>query len=89
MKKVSKSAKRVKAYTLSTCFSCNRTKKFLKEHGIKFDYIDIDLLEGKERDKILNEVLKLNKKGTFPTIVIDGKVVIGHDETKLKEVLSL
>ena len=62
---------RPKLYTLSTCMHCKAAKRFLKENGIEFDYIDVDKLDGKEKDEISEEVLKISGGLRFPTIVID------------------
>jgi glutaredoxin-like protein NrdH len=77
-----------KLYTLSTCVHCKATKRFLKEHGIEFDYKDVDKLDGEERDEVRAEVMRLSD-GRFPTIVIGKKVIVGFQEDKLKEALGL
>ena len=77
-----------KLYTLSTCMHCKATKRFLKEHGIEYDYVDVDKLNGKERDEIREEVMRLSG-GRFPTIVIGKKVIVGFFEDKLKEALTI
>jgi glutaredoxin-like protein NrdH len=76
-------------YTLSTCVHCAATKRFLKEHRIEYDYVDVDLLEGKEKDKIRDEVVKVSGGFRFPTIVVGKKVIVGFYEDKLKEALGL
>ena len=80
---------RPKLYTLSTCVHCRATKRFLKEHGIDYDYVDVDLLEGKEKEKIRDEVVKVSGGFRFPTIVVGKKVIVGFYEDKLKEALGL
>ena len=77
-----------KLYTLSTCVHCSATKRFLKEHGIEYDYVDVDMVDGRERDKVRKEVMKLSG-GRFPTIVIGKKIIVGFQEDKLREVLGL
>jgi len=76
-------------YTLSTCVHCAATKRFLREHGIEYDYVDVDLLEGQERENIRDEVMKVSGGFRFPTIVIGKKVMVGFYEDKLKEALGL
>ncbi len=78
-----------KLYTLSTCMHCSATKRFLKEHGIDFDYVDVDKLEGKEREKVRTEVMKLSGGLRFPTIVVGDKVIVGFYEDKLREALGI
>lgn len=79
----------VKIYALSTCSHCKSTKKFLSECAVKYDFVDVDLLEGEERKAILEDVKKFNPKCSFPTIIIGDKVVVGYKEDEIKEALGL
>jgi len=81
--------KPVKIYSLSTCSHCKATKKFLSDCTIKYDFIDVDLLQGEERKAILEDVKKYNPKCSFPTIIIGDKVVVGFIEEEIKEALGL
>ena len=76
-------------YTLSTCSHCRATKKFLSECGVKYEFTDVDLLDGAERKAILEDIRKFNPRCSFPTIVIGDKVIIGHKEDQIKEALGL
>ncbi len=78
-----------KLYTLSTCMHCKATKQFLKKHNIEFDCVDVDKLDGREREEVREEVMKLSGGLRFPTIVIGKKVIVGHYEDKLREALGL
>jgi glutaredoxin-like protein NrdH len=80
---------RPKLYTLSTCVHCAATKRFLRENGVEYDYVDVDTLEGEEREKIRDEVVKISGGFRFPTIVVGKKVVVGFYEDKLREALGL
>lgn len=79
----------VKMYTLSTCSHCKSTKKFLDECAVHYEFTDVDLLAGEEREFIIEEVMKLNKKCSFPTIIIGEKVIIGFRENEIREALGL
>jgi glutaredoxin-like protein NrdH len=79
----------IRLYALSTCSHCMRTKRFFKEHGIDTETVDVDLLTGEERERIMNEVRKLNPDSTFPTICIDDNVIVGFNEEKLRKALGL
>ena len=81
--------KKVKMYTLSTCSHCKATKRFLDECAVKYDFTDVDLLEGEERAAILEDVKKFNPRCSFPTIIIGDKVIVGHKEDQIKEALGL
>ncbi|MEJ2038904.1 MAG: glutaredoxin domain-containing protein, partial [Desulfosarcinaceae bacterium] len=58
--------KKVKLFSLSTCSHCKSTKKLLSECTIKYEFIDVDKLEGEERKAILEDVKKFNPKCSFP-----------------------
>lgn len=79
----------VMIYTLSTCSHCKATKSFLGDCGVKYEFTDVDMLEGDERKAILEDVRKLNPKCSFPTIIIGEEVIIGFKEDKIKEALGL
>jgi len=80
---------KTKLYTLSTCVHCSATKRFLKENGIEYDYVDVDELNGKERRKVLSEMKKIDPDVRFPTILIGKKVIVGFHEDKIREALGL
>ncbi|MBW1775566.1 MAG: glutaredoxin family protein [Deltaproteobacteria bacterium] len=76
-------------YSLSTCSHCRATKKFLSDCGVKYEFTDVDLLDGSERKAILEDVRKFNPRCSFPTIVIGETVIIGYKEDQIKEALGL
>jgi len=78
-----------KLYTLSTCVHCSAAKRFLKENNIEFDYVDVDKLDGTEREDVLSQMLKESGSMRFPTIIIGKKVVVGFYPDKLKEALGI
>jgi glutaredoxin len=80
---------KIKLYALSTCSHCMRTKKFFNDCEITVDIVDVDLLTGEERERILDEVRKLNPDCSFPTILIGDKTIVGFNEARLREALGL
>jgi glutaredoxin-like protein NrdH len=80
--------KEIVLYTISTCGFCRAMKNYLSEKGVEYDYTDVDLVEGEERERVLKAARKLNPYGTFPTAVINGKVIVGFDEEAIKEALG-
>lgn len=82
-------ANKVKIYTLSTCSHCKAAKKFLNENNIVFDATDVDLLQGKDREAMLNEVVQYNPQRSFPTIIIGETIIIGFKEIAIKEALGI
>jgi glutaredoxin len=83
------SEKQIKLYSLSTCSHCKSTKKLLNDCTVLYEFVDVDLLEGEERQAILEDVKKFNPKCSFPTIIIGDKVIVGFKEKEIKEALGL
>ena len=81
--------KPVKMFSLSTCIHCKAAKKLLNDCRIKYEFTDVDLLDGKERQAILEEVRRWNPRCSFPTIIIGDKVIVGNKEDEIKEALGL
>ncbi len=79
----------VRIYTLSTCGHCRSTKQFLDDCKIRYEFQDVDLLTGEERDNVIEEVKKLNARCTFPTIIIGDRVIVGFREAEIREALEL
>jgi glutaredoxin len=84
--------RKVKLYALSTCGWCRKTKRFLDDNDVDYQYEYLDLLTGNERVRALAEVEQYNRRKSFPTLVVqndDTHVVIGYKESRLREVLGL
>ncbi|MHB0877506.1 MAG: glutaredoxin family protein [Anaerolineae bacterium] len=76
-------------YALSTCVWCRKTKALLNELGVEYDYVDVDLLAGDDRQKVMTEVQRWNPSRSFPTIVINNdKAIVGFDELKVKNAVG-
>jgi glutaredoxin-like protein NrdH len=76
-------------YTLSTCSHCKQVKKFLDQHDIEYENVEIDSLKGEERAEVIEKIKEVNPSVTVPVLIIDNTVIIGHDELKIKEALGL
>jgi len=77
-------------YAISTCAWCKRTKNFLKANHIEFEYVDVDLCSEEDREEIRKNILKRGGRLSYPTIVIDDKVLItGFRDDKIKEALEI
>jgi glutaredoxin len=75
---------KVLVYTLSTCIWCKKIKKFLQDLDVEYEYIDVDLSDDKEREKIRRFVF------SYPLTIIDEKILIdGYKEDKILKVLEL
>jgi glutaredoxin len=79
----------VKMYTLSTCIHCKNVKKFLDDCRVRYEFKDIDLLTGEEREAVLADIRKVNADCTFPTIIIGDRVIVGFREKEIREALGL
>ena len=69
---------------------CSRVKNLLRESGIEFRYIDVDLLDGEEKEKAKNEMRGWHERAPFPMLVIDDeKCVIGDEPDAIKKALDI
>jgi len=82
-------AEKPKVYALSTCPYCKRTRRFLDDHEIAYDCIEVDLLDDSKQDEVLDEIEKLTGRRSFPVVIIGKEIIVGHDETKLRKALKL
>ena len=74
----------VKIYTTPTCVYCKQSKELFQKNGIQYKELNV------ASDQAAREEM-VNKSGQLgvPVIDIDGKIVIGYDEAKLKELLEI
>ncbi len=76
-------------FALSTCVWCKKTKRLLNEHGVEYSFVDVDQLQGSEKEEVFGEMKKWNPKGSFPTLVInDRHCIVGYKEAEIKEVIG-
>ncbi|MFH0835298.1 MAG: glutaredoxin family protein, partial [Candidatus Micrarchaeota archaeon] len=76
-------------YAISTCPWCGKTKALLREMGVEFRYIDVDLLGEADNNAVSDDIVKFNPRFSFPTMVINGKKVItGFRENEIREALG-
>jgi glutaredoxin-like protein NrdH len=81
---------KVLLYALSTCAWCKLTKKYLNENKIEYEYVDVDLCSQRAHETIRNDIIKRGGEPSFPTIIIDDKIVItGFRKDKLNEALGI
>ena len=79
----------IKFYGLSTCIHCKHAMTYLDGRGLKYDKTLVDLLDGDDYDKAVEDVRKINPNLSFPTILVDDKhVVVGFQQEKLDELLA-
>jgi len=75
---------KVIVYSTESCPWCHKAKDFLKKNNIEFEDINV----GKDQEKAKEMVEKSGQMGV-PVIEIDGEIVIGFDESKIKKLLHL
>ena len=81
---------RVVLYALSTCVWCKMTKQFLQDSDVEFEYINVDMCEEDDKQKIREQIQSKGGSLTYPTTIVDDSVVItGFRKDKLKEALGL
>lgn len=76
--------KNVTLYTQPDCPPCQIMKMFFKEYDISYQEKNI------KKDKTaLHELTKKYGSYSTPTVVIDGKAIIGFEIEKIKQELNL
>ena len=76
-------------YSLSTCAYCQAIEKMLNDLQVPHDCIQVDELQGDQRDKAMAELTEVNSLCSFPTVVIGDKVVAGYKVQEVKETLGI
>ena len=77
-------------YGLSTCIWCRRTRQFLEDNDVAFEVVYVDLLQGAEREAVVEQVRRWNPSVSFPTLVIDNqRCIIGYRPEEIQEALGL
>jgi len=85
-----KNQHKVVLYALSTCVWCKMTKQFLKDNNIEFEYVNVDLCEEDDKQKIRAEIQSKGGNLNYPTTIIDDKIVVtGFRKDQLKEALGI
>lgn len=75
---------KVTVYSTATCPWCHKVKEFLKSN--KVDFVNKDVGEDKVAAK---EMVEKSGQMGVPVTIVDGKIVVGFDEEKLKGLLDL
>lgn len=81
---------KVTIFALSTCVWCKLTKQFLRDNEVQFEFVDVDLLEDKDKEKARQTIISKGGTLSYPTTIVDDKIVItGFRKDQLKEVLGI
>jgi len=81
---------KVIVYALSTCAWCKMTKKFLSDSGVEYEFVDVDLVNAQDHEKIRDDIVKKGGEPSYPTTIVDNKIVIlGFRKDLLQKALEL
>jgi len=74
----------VRVFSTPTCPYCVALKGFLKEHNIEFEDIDVSKDETAQKEMI-------EKSGQYgvPVIDIDGEIIVGFNQDRIKQLLKI
>lgn len=75
-------------YTLSTCPSCEKAKKFFTQRHIPFQFTNYDLADQETQDKIMRE-LEAEELQAFPFVRIGSHTVQGYDPKRYARLLGI
>jgi len=76
--------KNITIYSTPTCHYCHLAKDYLNGKGIKFTDYDV----ASDLDKRKEMIDKTGQMGV-PVIDIDGKIMVGFEESRLAEALGI
>ncbi|MES2470764.1 MAG: glutaredoxin family protein [Patescibacteria group bacterium] len=76
--------KHVKIYSTPSCTYCNLAKEFMKSQGIAYTEIDVAADPVKRK-----EMIDLTGQMGVPVLDIEGDIMVGYDEERLKELLAV
>ncbi len=74
----------VKIYSTPTCVFCKMAREFFTTHNIPFEDYDVSSDEQKR-----NEMIERSGQMGVPVIDIDGELIIGFDEERIREKLGV
>jgi glutaredoxin len=56
--------------------------------NVAYEYVDVDAVEGADREKVLDELKSFNPRCSFPSLVVNNNCIVGYQEDKIKEALQ-
>lgn len=71
-------------YGTDSCPWCHKAREFMKEHKVKFT----DKNVGEDR-KAAAEMIKKSGQQGVPVIDVDGEIIVGFDEDRLRKLLKI
>ena len=83
-----KNAGDIRLYALSTCGHCKRVRELLKELGVAYRFMYVDLLPDDKAQAVYREAMTFNPRGSFPTLVVDDTVIVGDRVAEIREAVQ-
>ncbi|MBI2044256.1 glutathione S-transferase N-terminal domain-containing protein [Candidatus Pacearchaeota archaeon] len=71
-------------YTTKDCPWCKMAKEFLKSNNISYKEMDVG-----KNEKAAQEMVRKSGHMGVPVIDVNGNIIIGFDEEKLRKTLKL
>lgn len=75
---------KVKIYSTPTCPWCKKAKQFLEANSVTYEDLNVAADVAAR-----SEMVKKSGQMGVPVIDIDGEVIIGYDESRLRQKLNL
>jgi glutaredoxin-like YruB-family protein len=77
-------SRRVTVYSTPTCSWCNTLKSWLKQNGISYTDIDVS-----RDERAAEELVKRTGQQGVPQTDINGEVVVGFNQPRLRQLLGI
>mgnify|MGYP001594414764 CR=1 FL=1 len=75
---------KVTIYTTPSCQWCARTKEFFRANKIKYDEVDVAA-----NQRAAEEMVEKSGQMGVPVTKVDGQIIVGFDEPRLRKALKL
>jgi glutaredoxin-like protein NrdH len=79
----------IKVFALTTCPYCRMTRKYLDDHDVAYEVVEVDKLEGQERTDTIEEVKRLSGGTSFPVVVIGDEVIVGFNKPRISALVGI
>lgn len=79
-----KSVKNVTVYSTPSCSWCNTLKTWLRKNGIVFTDVDVS-----RNQQAAHEMVQRSGQQGVPQTLINGQIVVGFNQQRLKELLEI
>lgn len=81
---------KVFVYALSTCGWCKKTKRFLRDNGVEYEYMDVDTGTREEKRAAIERLKEKGAPLAFPVVIVDdNKIISGFKQDAIREALGL